>query len=459
MSDACGPRHALVVAAIGSGSGKTTICNGLLRALSRRGLRCAPFKTGPDYIDPYFHRLACGRESENLDLFMASPSYAERLFARHARGADVAVVEGVMGLFDGYDCRRGSAAEIAALTGAPVVLVIDARSTAYSLAAVIAGFRTFDPDVRICGVIFNNVGSPAHSSLLLRAAADGGVPCLGLVPRTPGMQTPSRHLGLAMDNTAEIEAYLECAAGVVENNIDIGRLLALTLRDAADTQAPAEAPADMPGLEALPDAGQWSGRTVAIARDEAFNFLYPANVRALRNLVGPDGRVVEFSPLADTAPPDADMLYFPGGYPELYADRLAANRTMIEGVRRHAEHGGMIYGECGGLLYLSEALDSTPMCGLLPFRATMRDARLTLGYRSVRIGATTIRGHEFHYSRLENPDDLPSIAQQTDVHGRPAAARLYRRGRVVGGYTHLYWGETPAARDLFDALFPPPGNI
>lgn len=444
-------RHAFVVAAVGSGSGKTTVCNGLLRAFSRRGLRCAPFKTGPDYIDPYFHRLACGCESENLDLFMASPGYVKSLFDLNFREADVAVVEGVMGLFDGYDGRRGSAAEIAVLTEAPVVLVIDARSAAYSLAAVIAGFRTFDSRVRICGVVFNNVASEAHASLLLRAAADGGVPCLGLVRRSRGLQTPSRHLGLAMDNTRQIEAYLECAADAVESSIDIDLLLALTARDAA-----AATPEGILCEES--ERTRWTGLTIGIASDEAFNFIYPANKRALRSLVGPGGKVVEFSPLADALPPEADMLYFPGGYPELYADRLSANRSMTESVRKHAERGGMIYGECGGLLYLSESIDSTSMCGLLPLRATMRDARLTLGYRTLRVGPESFRGHEFHYSRLENPDALPSLGEQTDVRGRAAAVRLYRRGNVVGGYTHLYWGEASTARRLFESLFPPLQN-
>lgn len=417
--------HSFVIAAIASGSGKTTVTLGLMRALRRRGLGVAPFKCGPDYIDTAFHSVAAGRESVNLDIFMGSRSLCRRLYASGCSHADVAVTEGVMGLYDGYDADRGSAAEIARLTGQPVVLVVDATSKAYSAAAIIYGFTHFRPDIDIVGVIFNKVGSEAHERLLRQACAAAGTELLGMIRRDPGLVTPSRHLGLTLTARPDTESFIEAAADAAEAQVDIDRLLELTV-------TPHTISDDVPVI-ALPSAGR-----VAVARDEAFSFIYPANIAALTGGTEP----AYFSPLHDTELPDADFIYLPGGYPELYLRELSDNRPMMEQIRSYSAAGGRMLAECGGMLYLSDAIDGACMCGVLPIEATMDGARLRLGYRTVNVGDIRLRGHEFHYSRIVNPGALPSIARQTDVRGREVDTPLYRVNNTIAGYTHLYWPET-----------------
>lgn len=439
-------KSAFVLTAVSSGSGKTTVCNGILRALSRKGVKCAPFKIGPDFIDPYFHKKACGVDSINLDIFMSDKKHVENLFKENIVAAEVGVVEGVMGLFDGYDCREGSAADIASTLGLPVILVIDARSSAYSLAAVIYGLRTFDASVEVRGVIFNNVASDNHLKLLKKAATDGGVEYLGYIRHCDALSTPSRYLGLAMDGDDDIERYISNAADAVEDGVDLDKLISLT----------AYSSFDIVSLRMEEDAipkNILSGKRIAVAHDEAFNFIYPENLKSLRRLSGRADAIVGFSPLNDLSIPEADMVYFPGGYPEIYGDRLSRNYEMIESVRNFSGKGGLIYGECGGFLYLCEGIDEYKMCGLLPFQATMASPHLTLGYRSVSIHGMEVRGHEFHYSRVNNTDELKSIAEQTDVRGNRVPTGLYRIGNTVAGYTHLYWGQTATAWRLMNSFF------
>lgn len=442
-------KSAFVLAAVSSGSGKTTVCNGILRALTQRGVSCAPFKTGPDYIDPFFHKESSGVDSVNLDLFMSSRTHVEKLFRENFSDseAQVGVIEGVMGLFDGYDCRKGSAADIASTLGLPVILVIDARSSAYSLAAVLCGMRSFDPSVDVKGVIFNNVASGNHLSLLKKAARDSGVEYMGHIRHRDDLATPSRYLGLAMDEVDKIEEYISHAAAAVEEGVDLERLLSVTGWKAIKNENLSRRE------EILPQDSFLRGKKIAVAHDEAFNFIYPENIAVFRKLCGSGDAVVEFSPLNDISLPEADLVYFPGGYPEIYADKLSRNRGMLESVSDFSEAGGMIYGECGGLLYLSENIDCHSMCGILPFKATLKSPRLTLGYRNVTIGDVRIRGHEFHYSDIENPEELPSIALQTDIHGERKPVGMYRTKNTVAGYTHLYWGEPEVAGSLWEALF------
>ncbi len=436
-------KYGFVLAALSSGSGKTTIANGLLRLLSNSGMKCAPFKVGPDYIDPHFHKISCGKDSINLDLFMSGKEHVKQLFDKYSSESDIAIVEGVMGLFDGYDLKKGSAAEIAFLLDLPVIVVIDAKSSAFSLAAVISGLKNYDPDISVKGVIFNNVGSDNHASLLIKAAKEGGVKCLGCIRRRKNLITPSKYLGLDLEHPDLIENYVVAAAAAVEEDTDLQELLSIVKlnedREGLDTEI----------REYRIPESFWTGKKIAVAKDEAFNFIYYENIRALRDLVGPYGKVVMFSPLHDKELPAADLVYFPGGYPEIYSNELSANRSMIESVRSFAEGGGKIYGECGGLLYLSRSIDGIEVCDVFPFRANMKDARLTLGYRKVNIGKLEIRGHEFHYSVLENPYDLPSISVQRGVRNTEVATGLYRVKNVVGGYTHIYWGE----RDRVDSFF------
>lgn len=420
----------LLIGALHSGSGKTTFTMGILRALQRQGLQVQPFKCGPDYIDTRFHALAAGRESVNLDTWLASERHVRDLYARYGADADVCVVEGVMGLFDGYDRMAGSSAAIARLLDIPVVLVVGARSMAYTVAAQLHGMKTFLPGLRLAGVVFNQVSSENHFRFLAQACEDAGLRCFGWLPKVPDLEIPSRHLGLTLAAGQEMERWIDRAADLVTRCFDLPALL-----DAVCVAA-AEAPA---GSSAA------SGTLrIAVARDAAFNFTYRENLSRLSQL----GQVRVFSPLAGDALPEADLVYLPGGYPELFAAELSSRRETMQQLRDYAESGGRILAECGGMIYLSRAIEGVeggpyPLCGVLPFSATMDGARLHLGYRRlVDAAGREWRGHEFHYSAVTAPDALPSVAQQYDARGGAVATPLYRYKNVIAGYTHLYWGET-----------------
>jgi cobyrinic acid a,c-diamide synthase len=287
-------------------------------------------------------------------------------------------------------------------------------------------------------VVFNRVASPSHYAYLEAACRDIQVPTFGYLTRQEGLEVPSRHLGLTIDNRPQMEDFIRRAAQAVREGVDIPRLLQATACPLPQTETqPAENHPESPAKEVQPE--NWH---IAVAHDEAFNFLYPQNLEALRRL----GTVEEFSPLHDALlPPDIEprhgILYLPGGYPELYAEALAANTPMRAAIREFAARGGRIYAECGGMIYLTQDLDGQPMCGVLPLHTTLQGARLHLGYRTVRYAGTEWRGHEFHYSQLREPGALPSVAPQFRADGKPVDTALYRQGNVVAGYTHLYWAE------------------
>lgn len=420
----------LLIGALHSGGGKTTVTMGLLRALQRKGLQVQPFKCGPDYIDTRFHGVASGRDSVNLDTWLASEAHVKDIYARYGAGADACVVEGVMGLFDGFDRMEGSSAAMALLLDIPVLLVVSARSTAYTVAALLHGVKTFRPGLRIAGVVFNQVASRRHALLLQQACEDADLPCFGFLPRTEGLEVPSRHLGLTLAENQQMSQWIDRAADLVEQHLNLQALL-----DACTTPFAAPAPAPAPA------AGKMR---IAVARDDAFNFTYRENLDCLSTC----GTVTYFSPLAGDPLPEADIVYLPGGYPELYARELASRRRTMEQLRDYAEAGGRILAECGGMIYLSSFIvcageGSFRMCGILPFTATMEGARLQLGYRRlVDAAGREWRGHEFHYSRLRKPDALPSSARQFDARGGAVSTPLYRYKNVIASYTHLYWGET-----------------
>lgn len=366
------------IAAVSSGAGKTTFSLGMMRACTRMGKTLQPFKCGPDYIDPLFHASASGRQSINLDAFMGSEAHIKDLFQKHSLYNDVNIIEGVMGLFDGYSKMKGSTAHISSIIQSPVVLLIDAKSSAYSTAAVIHGFRTFSDIVDISGIVFNRVSSHSHLSTLKSVCDDMRIRCFGGIPNDPALGTPSRHLGLSL--TEDMEGFIERAADIVEKHIDIPALLAATSQDRkAQTPKPRIVPADRPQI------------SVAIARDEAFNFIYPANVDSIANHPRYDCRIEYFSPLHDLSLPQCDILYLPGGYPELFTTPLSANSLMRGQIKKFAEGGGRIYAECGGMMYLSSDIDGHEMCGILPFSSTMNHARLTLGYRQVHFNGHTFK--------------------------------------------------------------------
>lgn len=447
---------AFVLAGTHSGCGKTSVALGLLRALARRGLRVQPFKSGPDFIDPGLHARAARQDSPNLDTWMQPQDALLALFARHARNADAALVEGAMGLFDGRSGadEAGSSAHLAKLLGLPVVLVVDAASQARSVAALVQGFARFDPDLRLAGVILNRVGSPRHEAILRQALALApGVPVLGCLQRSEAIGLPSRHLGLVtaqdVESTGDLDARLEALADWVEQGVDLSTLLA-----ALPNQSLAE-PA--------PEPASAVRARIGVARDRAFCFLYGENLRLLRRA---GAELVFFSPLADVdLPADLDGLYLPGGYPELSARELAANAPLRGAVRAFCASNRPVWAECGGYMYLLQELvdgegRAHPMCGALPGRAVLRTRRAALGYRQARTLAdgpfgpagTLLRGHEFHYSEFagDGADSAPAAFELTASDGAQVLDGQ-ALGNVLGGYFHAHLSSNPQAARAFVA--------
>ncbi|MBR4660050.1 MAG: cobyrinate a,c-diamide synthase [Bacteroidales bacterium] len=430
-----------LIGAMHSGSGKSTFTMGILRLLRNRDLRVQPFKCGPDYIDTQFHRAACGRQSINLDTWLASESHLSELYGRYGADADACVVEGVMGLCDGFDRIKGSSAEIAGLLGIPVILVVAAPSMGYTLAALLYGLKSFCPQVNIAGVVFNKVSGATHEALLHSACEDAGLRCYGCLPRCAEMEIPSRHLGLTLASREAMDTWADRAAGLLREGVDIDRLLADVALEGP--KAPGNG-----GRNATP-----CNLKIAVARDEAFNFIYADNIDSLSRA----GEVSYFSPLAGDSLPQADMLYLPGGYPELYAPQLAANKALRKQIRDFAEAGGRIFAECGGMIYLGQSIEGIEgglqeMCGVLPIKATMQGARLHLGYRRFadRAGREW-RGHEFHYSKVEELEAISSAAKLYNARGEAVETPIYRYRNVIAGYTHLYWGAS-GIQSLWDNL-------
>ncbi|MBW4720212.1 cobyrinate a,c-diamide synthase [Saccharothrix obliqua] len=439
----------LVVAAPASGSGKTTVATGLMAALRRAGDRVAPFKVGPDYIDPGYHGLATGRPGRNLDPVMVGEHRVPALFAHGARGCDLAVVEGVMGLFDGRVDTDGvgSTAHVARLLSAPVLFVVDARGQSRSLAALLHGFRGYDPTVRLGGVILNQVGSARHEHVLRGACAEVGLEVLGVLPRDDRFTLPSRHLGLvtAAEHGPAAVAAVDAVADAVARHVD----LAAVRRLAAGAPAPTT-PAWDPAAEVEPVAG---APVVAVAGGSAFTFGYAEHVELLR-AAGAD--VVVVDPLRDTALPAGTAgLVLPGGFPEQHAAELSANEGLRAAVAALARSGAPVHAECGGLLYLAKSLDGAPMCGVVDADGSMTP-RLTLGYRDavapvdsvLAPAGTRITGHEFHRTALSTPAGARPAWRWRGHDQRPVA-----EGFVLGGvhasYLHTHPASAPASVTRF----------
>jgi cobyrinic acid a,c-diamide synthase len=429
------PKPQFLLAAPSSGSGKTTLTLGLLRALARRGLAVQPFKCGPDYLDTHHHSQAAGRPSLNLDLFMASPAHAQATYARYTHAADVAVVEGVMGLFDGADRTQGSSAAVAELLDLPIILVINAKAMAYSVAPLLFGFKNFYPGIRLVGAIFNFVNTASHYQFLKEACADVGVEALGYLPNNPNFAIPSRHLGLSIAAEVQQEAVVEALAELLPQTVDLDRLLALTSQAAPAWPAGPAAGGQLDSRPARP--------RIAVARDAAFTFTYFQNLQALAEV----GEVTCFSPLTDAAlPPGTDLLYLPGGYPELFAETLSQNTAMRASIAAYCADSGATYAECGGLMYLGQHIitaqgQAFEMVGALPCTTSMAEAKLTLGYRAVEWNGLSLKGHEFHYSQLADYGLAAEPARISSARGAAVPVQLYRRGNVLASYVHLYWAD------------------
>ncbi len=500
-------KWAFVIAAPHSGSGKTTVTLAILAALRRRGLKVQPFKVGPDFIDPGFHTMVTGVVSRNLDGWMLSREANRSVFARGIASADGAVVEGVMGLFDGYDgtTEAGSTAEMAKWLQLPVILVVDARSMARSAAALVHGFCTFDPEIRCAGVIFNRVGSDAHLGFLKEAmvVSHPHIPVIGGFPRQETLNLPERHLGLVTVEERPLdEAFLHRMARFAETHLDLDGLLAATAMGSDSGErawrnccqgpsAPPTPAAIFPvdpkekrcrplfpvgnigkeSHEAFHDQekfGKGPGPVVAVARDAAFCFYYQDNLDLLEAC---GARLRFFSPLCgETVPTEACAVILGGGYPEVHAQTLRRNERFFQDLRAFAAAGRPIYAECGGLMVLSQAIqllsgEVVPMAGILPFATRMLPSRKALGYvevvltRPCHLGAvgTRVRGHEFHYSEIVgDPATFPvSLCYRlTGRKYRPEQAEGYEVGSVLASYVHLHWGSAPhVAAHFVDAAW------
>lgn len=430
--------NGLLISAIRSGAGKTTVTLGLLAALTRRGVRLRSAKVGPDYIDPAFHAAATGAPCVNLDSWTMPPPLLQALMARAADSTDLVAVEGVMGLFDGVPAaagREGSSASIAAQFRLAVLLVLDVTAQSQSAAAVVRGFATHDPNVRVAGVVLNRVGSERHRRLITDAISALNIPVVGSVPRDATLALPERHLGLVQAGEhGDLVTRISALADMVEKHLDLDAILALA--------TPIETSLLRDHAPALPPPGQ----RIALASDAAFSFIYPHLIDGWRDA---GAEIVRFSPLANEAPPeDCDSCWLPGGYPELHAGALAAAATFRDGLARFAQTRPL-HGECGGYMVLGEGLEDAnghrhAMTGLLSHTTSFHKRKLHLGYREARLLAdsaigpagTIVRGHEFHYASLTDTGRDDALVELVNADGLPLPERGGRRGHVTGTFFH-----------------------
>jgi cobyrinic acid a,c-diamide synthase len=431
----------LLISAPRSGAGKTTVTLGILKALARRGVKVRSAKAGPDYIDPAFHAAATGTSSVNLDSWAMPPGQIDALVAGAARDADILVIEGAMGLFDGVPGvagRSGTAADLAARLKLPVLLVLDVAAQAQSAAAVVRGFAGHDPDVRVAGVVLNRIGSHRHRQMISEAIGKLGVPVLGAILRDARLELPDRHLGLVQAvEHGDLATRLDRLGDMAENHLDLDAIVALATP--LDRGAVGDAPM-------LPPPGQ----CIALAHDAAFSFVYSHLLDGWRRA---GAEIVGFSPLADQPPPErCDVCWLPGGYPELHAGALASASGFHGGLKKFATTRP-IHGECGGYMVLGEGLEDAEgvrhaMTGLLGHSTSFRQRKLHLGYREARLLAgsaigpkgTVLRGHEFHYASLISPGTDPPLAELTDAYGNRLAEHGGRRGHVTGTFFHAIAG-------------------
>jgi cobyrinic acid a,c-diamide synthase len=458
----------VVIAGTSSGAGKTSVACGLIGALRGRGMRVQGFKVGPDYIDPSHHALAAGRPGRNLDAFLSGPELIAPLFRHGSQGADIAVVEGVMGMFDGASGRGqlASTAHVAKLLDAPVLLVLDAAAMSRSAAAIVHGFRAFDPDVRLAGVVFNRVGSEHHERLLREALEElpgPALPALGALRRDERVLAPERHLGLvpAAEREPQARAALEALAEAARRYMDLDAIEAIA-RAAPQTPGehwspqPTPEPEGPPAAEGRSEAAPAAAAPVriAVAGGPAFSFHYEENLELLR---AAGAELARFDPLADERLPDnVDALLLAGGFPEVYGAELTANASLRAEIAAFAAPGRPVLAECGGLLYLCERLDDHEMCGAIAAHARM-GARLTLGYREARAATATpwlhegepVRGHEFHYTQVE-PLDASGPAWVLSARG-VERAEGFVRGAVQASYLHVHWAAYPHLASRFVA--------
>ncbi len=428
-----------LIAAPKSNSGKTLITLGLIQAFRKRNLKVQTFKCGPDYIDPMHHKYISGNPAYNLDLFMASEEHIKSIYYKNANCADVAITEGVMGLFDGARKSKGSSAEVAKLLHLPVVLVVDAQSVAYSIAPLLYGFKNFDTSIQFAGVIFNKVGSESHYQFLKDAANDVGIKSLGYVPRDAKLTVESRHLGLHLPGEHNNMAIVEHAADLIEQHVDLDLLLQ---KSRTTIKQPQKKENTLKGK-----------LKIALASDEAFAFTYQANIDVLEQL----GEVVRFSPLHDSTVPNADLLWLPGGYPELFTEQLSNNNSMINSIKQFIESGKTAIAECGGMMYLGKQLQlkdgkTYSMTGIFNYITSLQKMKLHLGYRKIELENQTLHCHEFHFSEIIQTDKYLLQANIKTARNANADLSIFRYKNCWASYAHLYLGEPEKMKAFLQLL-------
>ncbi|MBE7652513.1 cobyrinate a,c-diamide synthase [Tenacibaculum finnmarkense] len=430
----------LIISAPSSNAGKTTLTLGLLRLFKRKNYAVQPFKVGPDYIDPKFHQLACSNVGVNLDLFMMPQNDINNNLHFYGKDAEINCIEGVMGLFDGAKKDQGSTAEMAKKLKTPVLMVIDAKAVAYSVAPLIQGFVNFDKEIQIMGVVFNRVGSERHYKMLKEACDDIGVHCFGYLSNLKNIEIPSRHLGLNIQEIEKFDTVINQIADELEKTIDWKAIL--------------EASKEIKPISVSSEKIiQPKKIKFAVAKDEAFNFMYPQSISAMEAL----GTVEFFSPIKDAEIPDCDFIYFAGGYPESYLKELSSNTKMLASIQKFAENNGQIYAECGGMMYLGKTIISEnktafKMVGVFDFEATIADKKLHLGYRTSKINEHIFKGHEFHYSSLVNDNETSINATITNARDGNTTTKIYKKNKVMASYVHHYFGTSELLLQLINEI-------
>ena len=432
-----------------SGSGKTVFALGLLRALRKRGIKVQPYKCGPGFMDTQLHAISAGVDSVNLDSWFAGRTHLQYVYNKYGEKSDVCMIEGNSALFDGYKRMQGSSAEMAQVVSVPVILVVNARSAAYSVAPMLYGYKLFRPQVKIVGVVFTHVSSLTHFSYLKDACNDAGLNSLGYIPFDESLKLPQRHTALTQSVRSEIEEVSEKAAMYVEQNIDLDRILKMCTRIfPCKYTLPYTSDVEETGI----NYAMHKSLKIAVARDSAFNLLYKENIDRLSAI----GHVTYFSPLYSNNLPEADIIYIPGGFPEMFARQLHRRKTLMKQLKDYADKGGKIIAEGGGMVLLSRSLtvreggSAYEMSGVLPFGCTMIDSHLHTGYRIIEMSDKSLRGHEFRFLSIDTENSqLPSdirIVPVMNTRGAEADSCIYRYRNVIAGFTHWYWGETDVLR-------------
>jgi len=431
-----------MIAAPKSNSGKTLITLGLINTFKDLGNKVQTFKCGPDYIDPMHHKYNSGNASYNLDSWMSSKKHVKSLYQEHTSSCDICITEGVMGLFDGAYKDEGSSADIAKLLDIPIVLVVDAGSTAYSVAPLLYGFKNFDKNINLIGVIFNKVASKSHYQFLKDAAKDADVICFGYIPRDPELIIESRHLGLQLPGEQNSVSLVKRASKLIKEHINLELLLSKSSKEISETKIKKT------------DSYCKKKLKIALASDKAFSFTYQANIDLLKEI----GEITYFSPLRDKELPDADLLWLPGGYPELFAKELSSNISMHKSIIKFINNNKTVIAECGGMMYLGEQMilkdgSTYNMVGAFNYRTSMEKMKLHLGYRKIEISSDiNILAHEFHFSEITHTDKNILNTNVTTARNTKSPLTIYRKNNCWTSYAHLYLGEKEKMMEFLEWL-------